>query len=84
MAEETSLVLKMKTECERCHTATPADQPASICSFECTFCLECTTALSLTCPNCQGELLRRPRRVRSVAAVASAQIKRKLIDRGAK
>ena len=35
---------------------------AFICSFECTFCRTCSDALSLVCPNCAGELLRRPRR----------------------
>ena len=71
-------MLKMKAECERCHAATPAQEPAWICSFECTFCQACATVLAGVCPNCQGELLGRPRRVRSVAAVATSQIRRRL------
>ena len=57
-------MLKMKPACERCAAALPADQPgARICSFECTFCAECNDQyLHLTCPNCGGELVRRPRR----------------------
>ena len=38
-----------------------ADRFARICSFECTFCAECTyRRLHGTCPNCGGELVRRP------------------------
>jgi hypothetical protein len=29
--------------------------------------------MSMICPNCSGELLRRPRRTRSVASVAASQ-----------
>ena len=39
-----------------------ADEPASICSFECTFCSACATELRGICPNCSGELVSRPRR----------------------
>ncbi|WP_370584686.1 DUF1272 domain-containing protein [Oculatella sp. LEGE 06141] len=35
---------------------------AYICSYECTFCDHCTTAMNAICPNCSGELVRRPRR----------------------
>ncbi len=76
-------MLKMKGECERCYAATPADQPAAICSFECTFCLDCRAALSAVCPNCEGELVERPRRIKSVAAVATSQIRRRLFGGGA-
>lgn len=32
-----------------------------ICSFECTFCMECADdVLRGACPNCGGELVRRP------------------------
>ena len=68
-------MLKMKTECERCHRALPADADgAFICSFECTFCGSCTAEMKNTCPNCQGELVDRPTRVRSVASVAASQV----------
>jgi len=55
--------LEMRTACERCGAALDADGEAFICSFECTFCGACTEALRATCPNCFGELVRRPRRV---------------------
>lgn len=58
-------VLEMRPTCERCETVLAADSPdARICSFECTFCASCTDGdLDGTCPNCAGELLRRPTRV---------------------
>jgi hypothetical protein len=54
--------LEMRETCERCGAALAADGEAYICSYECTFCGECLGALDQTCPNCGGELLRRPRR----------------------
>lgn len=56
--------LEMRGECERCHTALPKDSDeACICSYECTFCQKCSEAMSGKCPNCGGELVRRPRRI---------------------
>jgi uncharacterized protein len=57
-------MLEMRQNCERCSRELPADSAdALICSFECTFCAECAgSALAGRCPNCGGELLRRPRR----------------------
>jgi hypothetical protein len=52
----------MRETCERCNTALTPDGPARICSFECTFCIDCTSALEGVCPNCGGELVARPRR----------------------
>lgn len=66
-------MLKMKTRCEKCTTPVAADGAARICSFECTFCEACSEGMAHTCPNCNGELVPRPRRVRSVASVAAAQ-----------
>jgi len=56
-------VLDMKPACERCNTSLPAaDEGAYICSYECTFCSECTHVLNETCPNCGGVLRPRPTR----------------------
>lgn len=52
--------LVMKTSCEKCKTTLQKD--AYICVHECTFCEECTHEMSNTCPNCNGELVRRPRK----------------------
>lgn len=54
--------LAMKAHCERCAcTLDPAGE-AYICSYECTFCAECSGSSLGRCPNCGGEQLRRPRR----------------------
>jgi hypothetical protein len=54
--------LELRTECERCGAALPADSAdARICSYECTFCASCAGELD-ACPNCGGELVPRPRR----------------------
>jgi len=57
-------VLEMKNKCERCDTELPMNtRDAMICSYECTFCDRCASdPLAGTCPNCKGELLRRPAR----------------------
>ena len=54
--------LQMRGGCERCGEALPQDGTAFICSYECTFCEYCTTSMNRVCPNCGGELVRRPRR----------------------
>jgi hypothetical protein len=55
-------MLELRPNCECCDRDLPPDSPqAMICSFECTFCADCATAiLAGRCPNCGGELLRRP------------------------
>ena len=56
-------MLEMRPDCERCGTDLPAQAPgAFICSFECTFCAECSEAMDDRCPNCGGELMDRPSR----------------------
>lgn len=56
------MALELREACERCGTPLASDGEAYICSHECTFCAECTQALERVCPNCSGELVRRPRR----------------------
>jgi MFS family permease len=57
-------MLQLRPNCECCNTDLPPDSPqALICSFECTFCAACATqVLHGRCPNCGGELVRRPMR----------------------
>jgi uncharacterized protein len=52
----------MRTECERCGHALTFESDARICSYECTFCVRCAEAMESICPNCGGELVKRPRR----------------------
>jgi hypothetical protein len=56
------MALEMKKVCERCDKALSEDGEAWICSWECTFCADCTKGFSSVCPNCGGELVQRPRR----------------------
>ncbi|WP_395329320.1 DUF1272 domain-containing protein [Novosphingobium sp. BL-8H] len=59
------MALEMRPDCERCGTDLPAEAPgAFICSFECTYCVECAEALDDLCPNCGGELVDRPTRAK--------------------
>ena len=55
-------MLELRPNCECCDKDLPPDsREAFICSFECTFCRDCmTTRLNGHCPNCGGELVRRP------------------------
>lgn len=56
-------MLEMRPNCECCDRDLPADAAAMICSFECTFCTDCAPRLpGGLCPNCGGELVRRPAR----------------------
>lgn len=55
-------MLELRPNCECCDKdLPPASKQAHICSFECTFCVDCVTGiLDRHCPNCGGELVRRP------------------------
>lgn len=55
-------MLEMKSTCEKCEASLPMDSgDAMICSYECTFCARCAKdTLKGICPNCEGELVRRP------------------------
>ena len=55
-------MLELRPGCECCDRDLPPDSDeARICSFECTFCAACAEgALQSKCPNCGGELVRRP------------------------
>jgi hypothetical protein len=52
----------MKSQCEKCGRKLDAQDEAYICTYECTFCRECTDAMNEVCPNCGGELVRRPKK----------------------
>jgi hypothetical protein len=63
-------MLQLRPNCECCNRDLPPDSGAAlICSFECTFCSDCSgRLLQGRCPNCGGELLQRPRRAAAVLA----------------
>ena len=63
-------MLELRPNCECCDKDLPPQSAeARICTFECTFCAECAAdRFGGVCPNCGGELVRRP--VRPAAALA--------------
>jgi len=63
-------MLNIRPNCECCNRDLPNEsRDARICTFECTFCSTCAeVTLGNVCPNCQGELVRRP--IRPPAALA--------------
>lgn len=54
--------MQMKPNCEQCNKQLPKDARAYICSYECTYCADCTSKMKHVCPNCGGELVKRPKR----------------------
>jgi len=76
-------MLKMKRHCERCQSPTKASGVAYICSYEGTFCEPCANAMGCLCPNCSGELVRRPVRLKQPLDVVASQIRKKLFRRKA-
>jgi hypothetical protein len=59
-------MLALRPNCELCDADLPANAPnARICSYECTFCVECVEkVLRNVCPNCGGNFVPRPIRPR--------------------
>lgn len=63
-------MLDLRPNCECCDMDLPPDAAnAMMCTFECTFCADCAAEkLGGICPNCGGELVRRP--IRPAAKLA--------------
>ena len=57
-------MLELRPNGERCDKdLAPDEKGAVICTFECTFCVDCgENVFHAVCPNCSGELLSRPSR----------------------
>ena len=57
-------MLELRPVCENCGKKLPNDSTeAMICTFECTFCIDCVTnVLQNVCPNCGGGFEKRPTR----------------------
>jgi uncharacterized protein len=55
-------MLQLRPNCECCDVdLAPESRAARICTFECTFCATCAEErFGGLCPNCGGELVRRP------------------------
>jgi uncharacterized protein len=72
-------MLMLKPNCECCNKDLPPDaRDAMICSFECTFCVDCVRHRlpGSRCPNCGGELVRRPVRAKAKLATFPASTER--------
>jgi ribosomal protein S18 acetylase RimI-like enzyme len=54
--------MALRPTCERCGVALRGTDEAYVCSWDCTFCPRCAPGPERVCPNCGGELVRRPRR----------------------
>ena len=56
------MALELRPNCEYCDKdLPPAAAEARICTYECTFCVDCVeNALSNVCPNCGGGFMPRP------------------------
>jgi len=77
-------MLELRPNCECCDADLPPDSTAAfICTFECTFCRDCALgALKGRCPNCGGELVRRPVRPADRLAKHPASTRRVLKPAG--
>ncbi len=77
-------MLQLRPGCECCDRDLPPDSAeAFICTFECTFCRDCTeNTLKGVCPNCGGELVKRPRRPAAKLAKNPASTERVFKPKG--
>ena len=75
-------MLEIRPTCEHCNNTLPFDsKEAMICTFECTFCADCTeNHFDHVCPNCGGELVRRPVRPAEMLKGSPASTKRFVKD----
>jgi uncharacterized protein len=71
-------MLELRPNCECCdRDLPPVSREAMICTYECTFCTQCAVeVLRGKCPNCGGELVRRPVRPTDRLALNPASTKR--------
>jgi uncharacterized protein len=71
-------MLALRPNCECCDRDLPPEsRDARICTFECTFCADCAeTRFAGACPNCGGELVRRPIRPAAALERHPAQVER--------
>jgi uncharacterized protein len=77
-------MLELRPNCECCDKdLPPAASDAMICTFECTFCVDCATnVLAGICPNCSGNLVARPVRPAAMLTKYPASNKRVLKAEG--
>ncbi len=73
-------MLDLRPNCECCDRDLPPDSEAArICTYECTFCAGCAEGVfGGICPNCGGDLVRRPIRPPAMLAKDPASTERVL------
>jgi hypothetical protein len=73
-------MLELRPNCECCDRDLPPESPdAMICTYECTWCRDCVeNVLDGVCPNCGGNLERRPVRPAALLVNNPASTKRVL------
>jgi uncharacterized protein len=71
-------MLELRPNCECCDGDLPPESPdALICTYECTWCRDCVeNTLGGVCPNCGGNLERRPIRPAAKLVTSPASTKR--------
>ncbi len=77
-------MLELRPNCECCDKDLPPEsREALICSFECTFCVDCVeNRLNGICPNCGGNFVERPIRPPALLAANPSSEKRVLKESG--
>lgn len=77
-------MLELRPNCECCdRNLLPESVDAMICTFECTFCVDCVgNVLGGICPNCGGEFVQRPIRPAALLGKYPASTKRILKAEG--
>jgi len=77
-------MLELRPNCECCdRDLPPSSRDAMICTFECTFCAACAhDVLGGICPNCSGELVRRPIRPEAKLVKHPASTRRVVKEHG--
>jgi hypothetical protein len=61
-------MLEIRPTCEQCNKKLPYNsEEAMICTFECTFCIDCVeNTFQNECPNCGGNFTKRPIRPKAL------------------
>ena len=77
-------MLELRPSCECCERDLPPESgEARICTYECTFCVDCAeTVFKGVCPNCGGNLVPRPIRPAKMLLKHPASTKRVVKDGG--
>lgn len=77
-------MLQLRPSCECCDKNLPPNsEGALVCTFECTFCSTCAAGiLRGVCPNCGGELVKRPLRPTALLSRYPASTERVYKPRG--